>query len=254
MDCPSEENLIRMKLHGIGTIEKLEFNIADRKLDVLHRGDAARISAELDSLDFGSHLISSTDENGNITKEDDVRQRKALWTVLVINTGFFLIEMSTGIISKSMGLVADSLDMLADALVYGMSLMVVGAAVTKKKRVALWSGVLQIILAVLGISEVIRRFLGLEVMPEFQTMIIISILALLANSVSLWLLQRTRSKDAHMRASIIFSANDVVINLGVITAGLLVWWLGSSLPDLIVGVIIFLIVIRGAIRILKLSK
>lgn len=50
------------------------------------------------------------------------------------NIAFFLIEMSTGIISRSMGLVADSLDMLADALVYGMSLMAVGAVVARKKR------------------------------------------------------------------------------------------------------------------------
>lgn len=153
-----------------------------------------------------------------------------------------------------MGLVADSLDMLADALVYGMSLMAVGAVIAKKKRVALISGYLQILLATLGLSEVIRRFLGFEIMPEFKTMIIISLLALLANSICLWLLQRTKSKDAHIRASVIFSANDVIINIGVIIAALFVWWLESNIPDLIIGIVVFLVVIRGAIRILKLAK
>ena len=241
-----------MKLAEITAIEKLEFNLSGRTLDVLHTGSVEPISVELDSLNLGSHLVGSVEEKGEIAAEDDSRQRKVLWIVLAINFGFFIIEMTTGLISRSMGLVADSLDMLADALVYGMSLMVVGAAVAKKKRVALWSGILQMILALLGLSEVIRRFL--EVMPEFQAMIGISLLALAANSVCLWLLQRTQSKDAHMKASIIFSANDVIINIGVIVAGLLVWWLGSNLPDLIVGIIIFLIVIRGAVRILKLSR
>jgi len=34
MDCPSEENLIRMKLDEIPGIKKLEFDIPDRKLTV----------------------------------------------------------------------------------------------------------------------------------------------------------------------------------------------------------------------------
>lgn len=254
MDCPCEENIIRMKLQDVKSIEKLEFNIAERSLNVIHTGQIDQIESLLDSLNLGSKLIKTEDEKNPIIKEDDSRQRKVLWTVLLINAAFFIIEMTTGIISKSMGLVADSLDMLADALVYGMSLMVVGAVVAKKKRVAFWSGILQMILAVLGISEVIRRFLGLEMMPEFHAMIGISLLALVANSICLWLLQRTQSKDAHMRASIIFSANDVIINIGVILAGFLVWQFDSNLPDLIVGIIIFLVVIRGAIRILKLSR
>ena len=57
-----------------------------------------------------------------------------------------------------------------------------------------------------------------------------------------------------MRASMIFTSNDIIINLGVIVAGVLVHWLKSGLPDLIIGVIVFLLVIQGAFRILKLSK
>ncbi len=177
-----------------------------------------------------------------------------MWIVLLINFGFFIIEMTTGLFSVSMGLVADSIDMLADALVYGMSLLAVGAATIRKKRVALFSGIIQIILALLGLTEVVRRFTGIEQMPHFQTMIVISLLALVANSICLWFLQRQNSKDAHMKASVIFSANDVIINIGVIVAGLLIWLTDSMIPDLIVGIIIFLIVIQGAIRILKLAK
>ena len=81
-----------------------------------------------------------------------------------------------------------------------------------------------------------------------------SALALIANAYCLWLLEQSRSKDAHIQASVIFSANDVIINLGVIISGLAVWYFESRLPDLIVGAIVFLIVIRGAIRILKLSR
>ena len=256
MDCPSEENLIRIKLQEENSIVRLEFNLADRTLTVYHEGSAENITAKLESLSLGASLVETvtgTYEAGNSSVEHG-KQRKVLWTVLAINFGFFVLEMTTGIFSKSMGLVADSLDMLADALVYGMSLMAVGAAVTRKKKVALWSGIIQIILAMLGLSEVIKRFIGVEVMPDFKVMIIISLIALVANSICLWLLLRTQSRDAHIRASIIFSANDVIINMGVICAGLLVWWLDSNIPDLVVGLIVFTVVIMGAIRIFKLSR
>ena len=253
MDCPCEENLIRMKLDEDHSVKHLDFDLNQRTLTVIHDHDAAGLVKELGSLDLGAVLqetVSIKDEN----ILEDTLQRKSLWIVLIINLGFFLIEMATGIISGSMGLVADSLDMLADGLVYGMSLLAVGSTVIRKKRVALFSGCIQIVLAVLGMSEVIRRFFGLEVMPEFRTMITVSLLALIANSVCLWILQRTKSKDAHIRASVIFSANDVIINIGVIVAALFVWALESNIPDLIIGVVIFLIVIRGAFRILKLAK
>lgn len=254
MDCPCEENLIRMKLSDMTSIKKLEFNIANRTLDILHSGDIELITKMLGSLHLNSHLISSVKETKEISKDNDSLQRRVLWIVLLINFSFFLIEAITGIVAESMGLVADSLDMLADTLVYAMSLIVVGKAISSKKKVALWSGIFQTFLAILGIYEVVKRFLGLDIMPEFEFMIGISILAIIANSACLWLLHRTQSKDAHMKASIIFSANDVIINTGVIIAGLLVYFLQSNLPDLIIGIIIFLIVIRGAIQILKLSR
>lgn len=57
-----------------------------------------------------------------------------------------------------------------------------------------------------------------------------------------------------MKASMIFTSNDVIINLGVISAGVLVNVFDSGKPDLIIGAIVFALVIQGAIRILKLSK
>jgi Co/Zn/Cd efflux system component len=178
-----------------------------------------------------------------------------LWTVLAINFAFFVIEMTSGLISKSMGLVADSLDMLADSFVYGISLLAVGRTLTRKKRIARLAGYFQITLAVIGFIEVLRRFFGTEKLPDFTTMIVVSVMALIANGYCLYLLHKSKSKEeAHMKASMIFTSNDVIINLGVIVAGLLVNWLNSNKPDLIIGTIVFALVIQGAIRILKIGK
>ena len=254
MDCPSEENLIRMKLDGISSIANLDFDIPNRKLTVFHNGQIDQIEKSVIELNLGGKKIS-TEQTDQTNFKESTNQKKLLWTVLGINFAFFVIEMTTGLISKSMGLVADSLDMLADSFVYGISLFAVGGTLTRKKRIAKLAGYFQIALAVIGFAEVLRRFFGAEKMPDFSTMIIVSIFALIANGICLYLLQKSKSKEeAHMRASMIFTSNDVIINLGVITAGILVNWLNSNKPDLIIGTIVFVLVVQGAIRILKLGK
>lgn len=255
MDCPSEENLIRMKLEGLEDIKHLDFDIENRRLSVVHLNENEKITEQLESLNLGAVLLEleKADESA-LNAESSADQTKLLWTVLLINFGFFVIEMTAGLISRSMGLVADSLDMLADASVYGLSLWAVGAAVTRKKKVATISGYFQLTLAAIGLIEVIRRFIGVEELPDFRIMIIVSGLALIANSVCLYLLQKSKSKEAHMKASMIFTSNDIIINTGVILSGVLVLLTQSKYPDLIVGAIVFLVVVRGAVRILKLGK
>lgn len=254
MDCPSEENLIRMKLDGITTIANLDFDIANRILTVYHSDHINVIEKAIIELNLGGKKIS-TEQTNQKDFNENANQKKLLWVVLTINFSFFIIEMATGIISKSMGLVADSLDMLADSFVYGMSLFAVGGTVSKKKQIAKLAGYFQIFLAVIGFAEVLRRFFGSEQLPNFSTMIVVSIFALIANGICLFILQKSKSKEeAHMKASMIFTSNDVIINLGVIVAGLLLNWLSSDKPDLIIGTIVFVLVIQGAFRILKLSK
>ena len=254
MDCPSEENLIRMKLDGVSSIKNLDFDIPNRKLIVFHTQDSDQIERSILELNLGGKKISSEIVE-RTTFSENQNQTKLLWTVLGINFLFFLIEITTGLISKSMGLVADSLDMLADSFVYGLSLFAVGGTLVKKKKIANIAGYFQITLAVVGFMEVLRRFFGSEALPNFNTMIIVSVLALIANGICLYLLQKSKSKDdSHMKASMIFTSNDVIVNSGVILAGLLVNWLDSNKPDLVIGTIVFALVIQGAFRILKLSK
>jgi len=254
MDCPSEENLIRIQLDGISNIANLEFDIPNRKLTVFHSGEIDQIEKMVIALNLGGKRIS-TEQIDQRHFQENTNQKKLLWAVLAINFAFFIIEMTTGLISKSMGLVADSLDMLADSFVYAISLFAVGGTLIRKKRIAKIAGYFQITLAIIGFLEVLRRFFGAEKLPDFSTMIIVSIFALIANGICLYILQKSKSKEeAHMKASMIFTSNDVIINVGVIFAGVLVHWLSSNKPDLIIGTIVFALVIQGAFRILKLGK
>ncbi len=254
MDCPCEEQLVRMGLEGMDIIKSLDFDLSKRELTVFHTEDFDSILQKLDALKLNTSLINSFEVQEAETIANDTQEKKVLWQVLVINLFFFAFELIAGFIAGSMGLVADSLDMLADSFVYGLALLAVGGTLSRKKAVAKASGYFQLVLAVLGLIEIIRRFIGLEPVPSFEIMIIVSILALIGNTLCLYLLQKNKSRESHMQASMIFTSNDIIVNIGVILAGGLVYLTQSKYPDLIIGIIVFMIIGRGVIRILKLAK
>lgn len=180
---------------------------------------------------------------------DNAAQARVLKVLLSINAAMFLVEGVAGLIAHSAGLVADSLDMLADATVYGIGLYAVGRSIAHKARAAYASGIFQCVLGAAVVVEVIHRVLaGSE--PASLLMIGVGTLALAANLGCLVLLSKHREGEVHMRASWIFSANDVLANVGVIVAGVLVVYLGSPIPDLVIGFIVSAFVVRGGVRII----
>lgn len=257
MDCPSEERMIRLALNGVPDIHELRFDLTLRRLEVVHGGTVETITKRLAPLGLGAVLEQSQPAAAPIADviepEAVVAGREAtvLRLLLAINAVMFVVELIAGWVAQSTGLMADSLDMLADAAVYGLSLYAVGRSLMHQVRAAHVAGYLQLMLAVGVLVEVVRRFvLGSE--PESSLMMSIALLALIANVTCLVLISRHRNGGAHMKASWIFSANDVLINVGVIVAGALVAWTGSRYPDLLVGTVIGLIVLNGARRILAL--
>ncbi len=177
-------------------------------------------------------------------------ERATLRTLIVINGAMFVAEAVAGWWAQSTGLLADSLDMLADAAVYGIALYAVGRARGLQVRAATASGVLQVLLGLGVLFDVARRLVvGSE--PASLAMMLVGLVALAANVTCLVLVARHREGGVHMRASYIFSANDVVANAGVILSGGLVLWTGLRWPDLAVGTAIAALVVRGGVRILR---
>lgn len=165
----------------------------------------------------------------------------------------FVVELGVGWVAQSMGLIADSLDMLADAGVYTLALLAVGSTTRRKTHAATASGIVQLALAAgLAMEIAWRAAEGSE--PVSFLMIAISLLALCANTACVLLLRRHRDGEIHMRASWIFSTTDVKVNAGVILAGVLVMLTGSAWPDLVIGLAICGLVVRGGVRILKQAR
>ena len=254
MDCPSEERLIRLAVESLDEIDRLHFDLAARTVSVTHRGEATAILERLQPLGLGTSLESTEEapSSEEETEPDTAAERRVLRVVLAINATMFVGELVLGLVAQSTGLIADSLDMLADAMVYGMSLLAVGGAVHLQQRAARFSGWVQLALALGVMLEVGRRAFG-EVEPVESLMVGVATVALVANLASVALLARHRSDGVHLRASWIFTTTDALANLGVIAAGVLVGITGSAVPDLVVGALISLLVLSGAIRILRMA-
>ena len=260
MDCPSEEGLIRMALDGVVPQVLLQFDTRNRKVRIFHADNADTIEERMRSVGLGARRERtapvSGDEIGWAQETEQGTAQKetgVLKWLLAINGIMFVVEILVGWWAQSTGLIADSLDMFADAAVYGVALYAVGHSARMKLRAAHFAGWLQVILALGALSEVVRRFVfGSD--PHSSLMMAFGLVALAANVLCLLLIAQHREGGAHMKASWIFSANDVIANLGVILAGGLVAWSGSRYPDLVIGFIIAGIVLNGARRILQLKS
>ncbi|HMQ11358.1 MAG TPA: cation diffusion facilitator family transporter [Oligoflexia bacterium] len=183
----------------------------------------------------------------------DQEQRGVLYWLLGINLTMFFFEIGVGWFAQSTALIADALDMFADAIVYSIALYAVGRSSQHKTKAALFSGYFQSLLGFMVIVDIVRRIaFGSE--PESLFMMGMGAIALVANVVCLLLIKKHKDGEVHMRASWIFSANDVIANIGVILGGILVWKLGVRWPDLAIGLIIATIILRGARHIIKDAK
>lgn len=185
-----------------------------------------------------------------VNDNDNSQERRTLWIVLLLNAaiagGFFV----TGAVADSSALIANGVDNLSDTAVYALSLVALTRGQTWKTRAAMASGVMLLLFAGGILLDVGRRFIqGSE--PIGPTMMVMSAIAGAVNYLCLRLLQRIKEPDVNLRAATTFSFNDFISNGGILVAGLLVLWLGSNWPDLVVGLLTALIAIKGGIEILR---
>ena len=174
------------------------------------------------------------------------RQSVTLKIVLVINAVMFVVELSSGLLARSTALLSDSLDNLGDALTYGLSLYAVYRGARSKAKVALFKGGLILAAGLFVVGQVIYGILHPDV-PVFETMGIISLLALAANGTCLALLWKHRAEDVNMSSVWECSRNDIAANASVFIAAGAVWLTGSGWPDLAVGLALACLFLRSAV-------
>jgi Co/Zn/Cd efflux system component len=183
---------------------------------------------------------------------DALREKQAstLKNVLAINAVMFVVELAAGLIAGSTALLSDSLDNLGDALTYGLSIYAISKDAKSKAKVALFKGLLILLAALFVLSQVGYRALY-GATPIFEAMGVVSLLALVANSVCLALLWKHRTADVNMSSVWECSRNDIAGNIAVFAASGAVWLTESRWPDLLVGLLLSVWLLLSSVRVLK---
>ena len=180
----------------------------------------------------------------------NAQERKILMIALALNATMAVVGGIAGWIGQSTGLLADALDMLSDATAYAIGLVAIGRTASFKANAATLSGIALLLLGLGVLFEVGRRVVyGAE--PASGWMIGTAAVSLIVNMSVLRMLAPLKSGEVHLRATWIFTRADIVANVGVIVAGMLVFWLRSPIPDYVIGTLIGLYVIKEAIEILR---
>lgn len=193
---------------------------------------------------------SAKDEKEIELDPSNKKERRTLIKVLLINFSQVALAGIVGFLINSSGLLGTALDSAGDMTIYLVSLYAVGKGIHAKVQAATFSGVCLIGVGILLLIDVIRKFMeGSE--PVGWAMIIVAIVNSASNYWIVRLLKSDKQGGVHIKASIIFTDNDMWINLGIVVSGLGVMILNSSIPDLLVAVIIVGISIWGGIHILK---
>lgn len=177
------------------------------------------------------------------------KQGATLKVVLLINAVMFFVELAAGLLSGSTALLSDSLDNLGDALTYGISIYAISTAPNIKARVALFKGGLILAAGLFVLGQVIYRVIN-PITPTYETMGLISLLALLANSICLWLLWKHREDDINMSSVWECSRNDVASNISVFLAAGAVWLTQSGWPDILIGLVLALLFLKSAYKVI----
>lgn len=178
------------------------------------------------------------------------RQSATLKIVLCINAVMFLVVLAGGLFASSSSLLAECLDNLGDAITYALSLYAVERGTRTKALVSVFKGALIFAAALFVLGQIAYKLVH-PVLPVYEAMGAVALLALAANGTCVVLLWRHRHDDVNMASVWECSRNDVAGNIAVFAAAGGVWLAGAGWPDLVVAAALACLFLRSAGRVLQ---
>jgi cobalt-zinc-cadmium efflux system protein len=189
--------------------------------------------------------------------------RRALRINLIIVLVVMVVEIIGGLLSNSLSLLGDAGHMLVDALALGLSLFALTISqrpATSTKTfgfyrveiiAALANGVTLILVSVVVFYEAYRRFLS---PPEVRTpiMLAVAVIGLIANFIGIYMLRKA-GEGLNVKAAWWHILGDAISSIGVIAAGIIIMLTGWFYADPLIAVVIGIIILVGAVRLIRES-
>jgi cobalt-zinc-cadmium efflux system protein len=189
---------------------------------------------------------------------------RPLAITLILTVVIMVVEVIGGFLSHSLALLSDAGHMLTDILALGLGLFAINLArrpATANRTygfhraeimAALANGTILILVSVIIFYEAYQRF---NTVPTIKSplMIGVAVVGLAANVISVILLRRGSKGSINVRAAFWHVMGDALSSVGVIIAGIVIYFTGWSIADPILAVVIGVVILWGAVRIVRES-
>lgn len=185
---------------------------------------------------------------------NNINQSKAILMVALLNFGYFFVEFFVALNITSVSLFADSIDFLEDA--FTNFLILIGLYLTLQNRIKLGYLLIGIIFipSLFTLIFAINQFIN-PIVTNGYSLSLYAFGALIINIFCAFLMAKFKQADNSLLITAFYSArNDALANIAMIIAGVITLYTTSYYPDLIVGILIFLLNLDASKAIYKQMK
>ena len=172
---------------------------------------------------------------------NNLSQHRAILIVALLNFGYFFVEFFVALNITSVSLFADSIDFLEDA--FTNFIILFGLYLSLQNRIKLGYLLIGMILipSLFTLIFAINQFLN-PVLTDGVLLSSYALGALVINIFCAFLIAKFKKANNSLLLTAFYSArNDALANIAMIIAGGITLYTTSHYPDLIVGILIFLL-------------
>lgn len=208
-----------------------------------------------------NHDHNHTNSSGHSHDVSQLSGKKIFW-VTILNATITIVEIIGGLVSGSLALLSDAMHNLSDTIAIALSYFAnkIGRKPKDEKRTygykraeilaAFINASVLIALSFLLIIEAIKRFNSPEAI-DGNLMIIVAFIGLVANLVSVFLLEKDSHENLNIKSSYLHLLGDTISSVGVLLGGIAIKFWDVIWIDPVVTIAISLYILREAWHVTK---
>jgi len=192
------------------------------------------------------------------------KSRKALLIAVAVTGAIMVVEIIGGLLSNSLALLSDAGHMLTD--VSSLILSLIALQLTTRPSsptrtygfyrmeilAALINGSTLVLISVWIFYEAYQRLQAAEVVDSL-TMLGVAAVGLVANGIAAWAMLSSSRENLNIRGAYLHILGDLLSSVGVLVGGLMIYYTNWYWIDPVLSVGICIVILRGAILLVKES-
>jgi cobalt-zinc-cadmium efflux system protein len=192
------------------------------------------------------------------------KNRKALLIAIAVTGAIMVVEIVGGFLANSLALLSDAGHMLTDvsSLILSLIALQLAARPSSAKRTygfyrmeilaAFVNGATLMIISALIFYEAYHRLKSAEAVDSL-TMLGVAAIGLVANGIAAWAMLPSSKENLNIRGAYLHILGDLLSSVGVLVGGAAIYFTGWYWIDPVLSVGICIVILRGAVQLVKES-